>query len=634
MIGIGVGIYLILNPTVFRPQAASTGMQGAYPINVLVLKYFPLTPDGQNIDITVTGDVGEPYSVIKERTNNITNNLVQFIPKATSYLKYKDPASTPSIQTFITTTKEYTQPVPIKASHGRVNYPDYNKIMTDNNICNLVNNQGVREVWLFAYQGPSRPNSNQPYLDIDESKMSGPFGDISNSYRYNDMPVCNYTYRVLTFNYGRGTSEALHSWGHQIEAELSAVNQVVFRELFQGPAHPQETNENGRCGSVHNPPNARYEYDYENPISQTSDCENWDPNGFGQSTQISCETWSPGCRSNSHLRTDDNNPQLNYMIWNWQNLPGKNNSKTFVNQPFKNLWEIYGDFDRVMAYSKTFFLPIPSPIPSNAQSIQVVSPSGGEVFNIGSTYPITWNYTNIDYCYLQYRNNQQLSTISYLWGNQLAAKKYDWTVPVYLSSGMQFKIYMVCYKYGQSTSVTSESPGYFTLYSPNIKSDDDGDGFSTGTEFILGTNPNRACAQTASDSAWPADTNNNQVINGGDVSKIVPYVSGAQPYNRRYDLNLDGINNKDDVAVIAKYFLQSCNEINVEATPNPSVLAMYDIPNVADLIKDRRVDLFDFNQLVTDFAKTGTGIISDINKDNIVNIYDFNILMQNFGRTY
>ena len=132
--------------------------------------------------------------------------------------------------------------------------------------------------------------------------------------------------------------------------------------------------------------------------------------------------------------------------------------------------------------------------------------------------------------------------------------------------------------------------------SPNLNDDDDQDGFTNSVEILMGTNPAKACATSTTDNAWPVDTNNDSYINGGDVSKIVPYVSGLLGYNKRYDLNLDGINNKADVDIIAKYFLQECGSIDPQATPNPSVIAQYDIPNVADIITNRKVDIFDLDR--------------------------------------
>ena len=313
----------------------------SYNMNVLVIKYFPLTPDGSKIDINVTGDVGDSYPVVRQKTIDITDNLEEALERASSYLGYKVPNAQPSLRHQVVDTQEHKEAFPIKP--GTTNQPDYYRVMSDHNVCNLVDSQNVQEVWVWAYQGP------QNQLAISESKMSGPFGDISNSWRLNDMPLCGQTYRVYTFNYGRGTAEALESWGHQMEAELDAVNPDFFRNLFQGPNHPEALGLTGRCGSVHNPPNARSEYDRANPSPHPSDCLDWNPDGLGSISQISCQNW--GCTDNS----DDDNPPLNYMIWNWQNLPGQGNAKTYQGKALRNFWDIHGDFDAVMADDRTVF---------------------------------------------------------------------------------------------------------------------------------------------------------------------------------------------------------------------------------------------------------------------------------------
>ncbi len=329
---------------------AVAGKNTSYSPGVLVIKYFPLTSNGQNININVTGDIGDSYAYIRQHTIDVTNNLVQALSRATRYLGYAYGGNQSSLNYHIVNTYEHTQAVPINGSlhPGFSTYPDYNLIMNQHSICDYVNNQGVSEVWLWAYQGPSTqgPNHDQPYLGIAESKMSGPFGDISNSYRWNDMPVCAHTYRVYTFNYQRGTSEALESWGHQMEAELDAVNQPLYRNIFQGPNYPQTLGVNGRCGSVHNPPNARSEYDRGNGTPQLSDCLDWNPDGLGKLSSISCALW--GCNDYG----DADNPSLNYMIWMWQNLPGMNNTKTYQGQQLRNWWDVHGEFDTIMGSSK------------------------------------------------------------------------------------------------------------------------------------------------------------------------------------------------------------------------------------------------------------------------------------------
>jgi hypothetical protein len=329
---------------------AAIPKDSTYGMNVLVLKYFPLDQSGQNIDVNVTGDVGGPYTDVRQHTIDVTANLQHDLERASSYLGYSDTTAPPALTYHTVNTIEYTQAFPIQS--GTSNMPDYYKALTDNGICSYVTQQAVSEVWIWAYQGPG------PQLAISESKMSGPFGDISNSYRLNDMPYCGKTYRVYTFNYGRGTSEAMESWGHQNEAELDAVNSDFFRNKFQGPNYPQTLGVNGRCGSVHNPPNARFEYDRDNPTPQMSDCLDWTPDGLGTLTAIGCQTW--GCADNS----DADNSSLNYMIWNWQNLPGINNTKSYQGRPLRNLWDVHGDFDGTMTNSPTIFSDQPTPTPS------------------------------------------------------------------------------------------------------------------------------------------------------------------------------------------------------------------------------------------------------------------------------
>ncbi len=360
LIGVITSIYLVLQRQDISKKATSNDTDTSYQMNVLVLKYFPRTSDGQNIDISVTGDIGEPYDEIRQKTIDITQNLVQDLEKATTYLGYKGENNLPALHYSIVDTKEYTEAVPIKPRGYLTSYPDYDGLLTQNNICDYVDNHGVNEVWLWAYQGPDKADG-QPYLGISESKMSGPYGDVSNSWRANDMPKCTHTYRVYSFNYGRGTSEALESWGHQMEAELTAVDFDLFRNKFQGDNYPQEHSMSGRCGSVHNSPNARFEYDRGNPQPQNSDCLDWNPDSLGTLSQISCENW--GCASNN----DADNPSLNYMIWNWQNLPGRGNTKTYLGLPLRNWWDVHGDFDNVMENKRTLFLnipPSPSPFPT------------------------------------------------------------------------------------------------------------------------------------------------------------------------------------------------------------------------------------------------------------------------------
>jgi hypothetical protein len=326
--------------------------QTSYNLGVLVLKFIP-TADGVNIDTSVTGDVSGTVAAMRAKTDSITANLVNLLSAGSAYHKYSNSSAPPSLTFHVVDTHEWDSAVPTAANphyNGTTDMyrvrPDYNQIMNNVSICNYVQNQGVNEVWIYAYQGPTQ-------LEISESEMSGPHGDISNSFRDNVMPVCSKTYTVYTFNESRGTAEAVHSHGHQYEAEFNYVSSNIFTNEFEGPAHPGGTSSPGRCGSVHNPPNSTAEYDYADTTAHATDCPSWLPDGLGPTTQMSCTTW--GCADVS----DTHNAQLNWLVFWMQNIPAKGNTIQTSGHHMRNWWDVHANWDSVVSSSNTLTVDFP-----------------------------------------------------------------------------------------------------------------------------------------------------------------------------------------------------------------------------------------------------------------------------------
>jgi hypothetical protein len=302
------------------PQSP-TGTADTHLIPILIVNYFPATQG--RIDRTVTGDVDAPLQDIRRHTVDTTNQVIKALETGSTYHGYRDPAARPSLRYQIVETFEFLEPLPTRPETGHSGpMTDYQAIMSRINIRHWVEEQGIKEVWLWGYHGG--------VLDLWESNMAGPYGDISNSDRdLHDLPVLSKTYTVYHYNYQRGPSEAVEDHLHQIEAVLGHVDHQLFWGQFVGKPHE------GRCGWSHYPPNADRDYDWANPTYIWTDIEDWTPEGTGSKQRMSCSRW----------RCDS----LTWFIYWMQNLPGANNGLTFRGRPLTNWWTFIGDFDGAMA---------------------------------------------------------------------------------------------------------------------------------------------------------------------------------------------------------------------------------------------------------------------------------------------
>lgn len=293
---------------------------GEFTVPVLLIQYFPVR-DGR-IDRRVTGDVDAPLDAIRSHTERTTQQVIAALARGSTYHGYKEPSARPSLHYRVVDTIELLEPLPTWPKPGhRAAMTDYNAIMARIDARRWVEQQGVKEIWIWGYHGGK--------VDLWESNMAGPWGDISNSDRdpY-DLPVFAHTYTVYHYNYGRGPSEAVEDHIHQIEAVLRHIDADLFWNKFVG--RPGE----GRCGWAHFPPNGVRDYDWRNRTVVWSDIEDWRPEGGGQKIPINCDRW--------------NGDSLQWFIYWMQSLPGANNGLSFRGRPLSNWWTFIGDFDGAM----------------------------------------------------------------------------------------------------------------------------------------------------------------------------------------------------------------------------------------------------------------------------------------------
>lgn len=293
-----------------------------FHIPVLIVNYFPLDKRGW-IDLEVTTDVTGSLDQIRRHTVDTTQKVIAALEQGSRYHGYKDPAAQPSLKYRVVDTIEIHEALPISRKIGwrGLPFPDYNAIMQRINVREWVEQRGVKEIWLWGYHGSK--------MELWESNMAGPWGDVSNSDRDpHDLPVLSKTYTVYHYNYQRGPSEATEDHMHQIEAVLREANEDLFWRKFVG-----EVGE-GRCGWTHFPPNGVRDYDWANRSMVWTDIEDWRPEGGGQKQRMNCDRW--------------NSDSLTWFIYWMQNLPGHNNGLTYRGKPLTNWWHLIGDYDDAM----------------------------------------------------------------------------------------------------------------------------------------------------------------------------------------------------------------------------------------------------------------------------------------------
>lgn len=315
-----------------------------YVVPVVVVKYFPVA--GEAIDLRVTGDWGKLLAVTRAKTDSLTVSLVDSLQEASRYRRYRNPAAPPSVRYIVLKTYEFLEPLPtFKKSGHSTPMTDYAAIVRRIDGQKWVEEEGVKELWLWGYHGGK--------VDLWESNMAGPFGDVSNSDRDpGDLPVFAHTYTFYHYNYQRGLSEAVEDHVHQIEALLNFVDgrddtpedqwgNLLFWGKFVGyfpggnwaSAAPGISRDR-RCGWAHFTPNSERDYDWGNRTFVDTDIEDWKPDGTGEKIRVNCERWK--CSSLGW-----------FMLW-LQSLPGQENSLSFKGRKLTNWWTFVGDFDGAM----------------------------------------------------------------------------------------------------------------------------------------------------------------------------------------------------------------------------------------------------------------------------------------------
>ncbi len=289
---------------------------------------FLLDADGDGIIDQETTNYSGSVDELRNRIDGLENRNAWWSTEATRYHGYADAAAPPSMGVEIIGEIEQNTAPPLGVlapNSTDVFFPAYDLVLAGAGICDWVDNLGVREVWMYTHHHGN--------LVPATSKLSSASGDISNSFRGDDMPRCANPYTLYNFNFTRGLDVMLLNRGLQIESLLRHRDAGLFVDEFVGGEAPFSSP--ARCGNSVWAPNSTDAFVTWEPEVVTSDCQTWTPDG-GTPAEISCSTWFTPAYGDPECFPDGG---VAFSVWWMQNLPGHENGLSDGDRALTNWWE-------------------------------------------------------------------------------------------------------------------------------------------------------------------------------------------------------------------------------------------------------------------------------------------------------
>lgn len=358
-------------------QLKSNG-KGQLTVPVIIINYLP-TSDGVNLDMNLASDgyYQLKHSTIEQcktkiKTDKIVDKLS--IDEGTRFRDYGKDVISQYVSIDVVEYINVYRLDYIMIDGTRM--IDYTKLFNKIGMRNYIDNKGVKEIWFTIF---AKGDGNMPSLKKEpkyvndttvyaqpETNMSSKYGDVSNSSKITtDLPIYNNTYVVYGFEGTRGSDTDLHNRGHQIETQMTYVDNsekilfggnrltpMFFWKEFVG-WNPVTDRPLGRSGCTHMPPNTTKDYDYSNKTIVKSDIMTWKPGG-GTLVDVNSDTWSD-IKYKYNLGPYINDYQVKWLIFWFQSIPGKNNGITYGDKQLTNWWDILYKWDETIVNRKTLY---------------------------------------------------------------------------------------------------------------------------------------------------------------------------------------------------------------------------------------------------------------------------------------
>ena len=167
---------------------------------------------------------------------------------------------------------------------------DYYELIERFNILQRIALREIDEAWVFSF----------PYGGLYESIMGGPGAFWCSAPPLRRTEAAGRRFVIMGFSCERGIGEMLENMGHRAEAILEKTFEGLPGEdnLWQRFIRHEKTAP-GRAavGNLHFAPNSQGDYDWNNPGSVESECDEWlrnFPNLKGEMRSVTSAEWGYG----------------------------------------------------------------------------------------------------------------------------------------------------------------------------------------------------------------------------------------------------------------------------------------------------------------------------------------------------
>ncbi|HEX5838188.1 MAG TPA: hypothetical protein VFY26_10190 [Anaerolineales bacterium] len=167
---------------------------------------------------------------------------------------------------------------------------DYYAIIRQFGLLERVARDEIDEVWIF----------NFPHAGFYESIMAGPGAFWCNAPPLKHTEASGRRFVIMGFSYERGVGEMLENLGHRVESimhktfeRLKGADNLWERFCRYDKINPG----NAALGNVHFAPNSDRDYDWNNPSTVLSECDDWlynFPNFMGVKRAVTASDWGNG----------------------------------------------------------------------------------------------------------------------------------------------------------------------------------------------------------------------------------------------------------------------------------------------------------------------------------------------------